>query len=361
MQALHGETGLYTFGMNGLSNDAVQAEPPKRVDAALFKELDLNLLRVFDAAMAERNLTRAAMALDMSQPAVSNALRRLREWLNDELLVRAGFGVRPTERALALWPAVRVALEGLRAVFEPPSFDAARSHDSFVVAMSDATAALLVPPLIETLGQVAPGVSLRLRPLLARDPRALLARGELDLAVGYFPAAVAAIGAAATQDATAEPFETERVHDGRYVCGLRPGHPLAQQTLDLDAFCAARHVLVSFSGRPFGFVDEALAAMGRSRRVVLTVNQFSTASQVVARSDLLTVVPEGFIESAGLSGQLRERPLPLVLAPIQVDQMWHQRNTGRPSHAWLRRMLREAACEVLAPASPPVLDDDFCF
>ncbi len=319
---------------------------------ANFRTLDLNLLRVFDAVMAERNLTRAASNLAMTQPAVSNALRRLRDALHDELLVRAGYGVQPTPRALELWPAVRAALESLRSVIQPGAFDAAASRDAFVLAMADATAATLIAPLVRRLEARAPGLSLRVRPLLTRDPRPLLSAGELDLAIGYFPAAVAAIDMAAMQEGGRGPVEHQRLYDSEYVCVMRAGHPLADGPLDLDRYCAARHLLVSFSGRPFGFVDEALAALGRRRRVVLTVNQFFTAGQVVSQTDLLTVLPYTFLPGTGIASQLVTRPLPLDVPAVHVDQLWHHRNTARPAHAWLRREIAEAAREAF-PMPPP--------
>jgi len=312
-----------------------------------FRTLDLNLLRVFDEVMAERNLTRAATTLSMTQPAVSNALRRLRDALHDELLVRVGYGVQPTPRALELWPAVRSALDGLRsAVQADGGFDAAASRETFVMAMADATAASLIPPLVRRLQAEAPGVSLRARPLLTRDPRAALASGELDLAVGYFPAAIAAIDTATMQQGVSDTFAHRRLYDGEYVCVMRADHPMARATLDLEAFCAARHLLVSFSGRPFGFVDEALAGIGRRRHVVLTVNQFFTAGQVVAQSDLLTVLPHHFVASTGIADRLCTRRLPLELPVVHVDMLWHRRHESRAAHAWLRAQVAAAAAPV---------------
>jgi DNA-binding transcriptional LysR family regulator len=125
---------------------------------------------------------------------------------------------------------------------------------------------------------------------------------------------------------------------------MRRGHPLLERELTLDAFCAAHHLLVSFSGRPFGFVDQALAAVKRQRRIVLTVNQYFTAGQVVAGSDLLTVMPERFVPSTGISGHLAVRPLPVDVPPIHVDLVWHRRQQQRPGHRWLRDAI--AACAV---------------
>ena len=240
-----------------------------------FRTLDLNLLRVFDEVMAERNLTRAAHNLAMTQPAVSNALRRLRESLGDELVRRAGYGVEPTPLALTLWPTVRDALQRLQESLAPGGFDPAQARQAFIITMADATAAKIVPGLIRLLQNEAPGVNLRVLPLTTRDPRDLLESGSADLAIGHFPGVITELSANHLQEDSPR-FLHQRLYDGEYVVVMRRGHPLAHAPLDLDSYCAARHLLVSFSGRPFGFVDEALAALSRQRRVVLTVNQFFT-------------------------------------------------------------------------------------
>jgi DNA-binding transcriptional LysR family regulator len=307
-----------------------------------FRTLDLNLLRVFDQIMAERNLTRAARNLSMTQPAVSNALNRLRDALGDRLLTRSGYGVEPTPRALALWPAVSDALRQLEATLAPGEFIAAAATNTFTLAMADATAAEVVPGLVEIMERDAPGISVRVLPLTTRDPRRMLEEGVIDLAVGYFPAVLADM--TAQEQATGMGgFESERLYDGVYVCVMRKGHPLAAQPLTLERFCAARHMLVSFSGRPFGFIDEALAAIGQSRRVVLTVNQFFTAGLVVETSDLLTVLPKHFIGSTGRSGALEQRDLPFHVPPVHVDALWHRRQGQRSDHAWLRGAVAAAA------------------
>jgi DNA-binding transcriptional LysR family regulator len=307
-----------------------------------FRTLDLNLLRVFDEVMAERSLTRAARNLSLTQPAVSNALRRLRETLGDELVQRSGQGVAPTARALAIWPAVREALQQLQASLIPNEFVPAQASSTFVLAMADATAAELIPGLVETLEHEAPGVSLRVVPLTTRDPRRLLDEGSCDLAVGYFPAVLADLTASA-QSGEALPFSYQRLYHGEYVCVMRKGHPLASDPLTLQRFCDARHMLVSFSGRAFGFIDEALAALGQTRNVVLTVNQFFTAGRVVANSNLLTVLPRHFVRVTGIADQLELRPLPFAVSPVHVDAVWHRRSQQDNAHLWLRETLVRAA------------------
>ncbi len=326
-----------------------------------FRTLDLNLLRVLDEVLSERSLTRAARNLAMTQPAVSNAIKRLRDVLGDDLVQRAGFGVEPTPKALALWPAIRTALTGLQQSLAPGAFDPAMSDATFVMAMADATAAELVPGLVHILEQEAPNISMRVLPLTTRDPRRMLDEDVVDVAVGYFPVVLAAITAQA-QSAGGQlasgsaAFEQERLYNGEYVCVMRREHPLAKLTqsiagskksnkpvLSLAQFCDAHHLLVSFSGKPFGFVDEALAGLGKKRRVVWTVNQFFTAGRVVANSNLLTVLPRHFVRVADSAGALVVRELPFTMPQMHVDSLWHHRKTNIGAHRWLRQAISRAA------------------
>jgi len=312
-----------------------------------FRTLDLNLLRVFDEVMAERSLTRAARNLSLTQPAVSNALRRLRETLGDELVQRSGQGMAPTPRARAIWPAVREALQQLQESLIPDEFVPGEATTTFVLAMADATAAELMPGLTDTLEHEAPNVSMRVVPLTTRDPRRLLDEEICDLAVGYFPSVLADLTAHA-QSGEPMPFLHRRIYNGEYVCVMRKGHPLASGPLTLNRFCAARHMLVSFSGRPYGFIDESLASLGRERQVVLTVNQFFTAGRVVANSNLLTVLPRHFVSVTGIAEQLVLRPLPFDVSPVHVDAVWHRRSQQRGAHIWLREAVLRAAAKAFS-------------
>jgi DNA-binding transcriptional LysR family regulator len=312
-----------------------------------FRTLDLNLLRVFDQVMTDRNLTRAAKSLAMTQPAVSNALGRLRDALGDQLVVRSGYGVEPTPRALALWPSVSDALRQLETSLAPGDFTASSAANTFMLAMADATAAELVPGLVEIIERDAPGVSMRILPLTTRDPRRLLEEGQMDLAVGFFPAVLADLTAQAQAGGMAG-FDHQRLYDGEYVCVMRKDHPLARGPLTIKRYVDAHHLLVSFSGRPFGFIDEALASLGRKRRIVLTVNQFFTAGRVVANSDLLTVLPRHFVRVTGMAQELTLRDLPFDVPPVHVDALWHRRQGQRSDHAWLRLAVAAAARKAFA-------------
>lgn len=311
-----------------------------------FRQLDLNLLRVFDAIMSEKSLTRAANVLSLTQPAVSNALRRLREHLSDPLLKRSGQALEPTALARELWPQVRSALKQLETAINPEDFDPLNTQQAFIVAMADATAAELIPGLSKILELEAPHASLRVIPLTTRDPRKLLIQEDADMAVGYFPSVIADLTAQA-QVGESLSFSHERLFEGEYVCVMRRLHPLSKKPMSLDDFCAARHMLVSFSGRPFGFVDQALASLGRERRVVVTVNQFSTAGRVVLNSNLITVLPKHFVRVAGLEEQLCVQSLPLEVSPVHIDLLWFNQGRSNNAHAWLKDAMKRSALEAM--------------
>ncbi|HEX2531271.1 MAG TPA: LysR family transcriptional regulator [Burkholderiaceae bacterium] len=299
-----------------------------------FLTLDLNLLRVFDAVMTEQNLTRAANRLAMTQPAVSNALRRLRDALGDELLLRTAHGVKPTPRAEELWPTVRTALASLEEAVAPTAFNVSKVRATFRMAMADATAVLWLPSLVRSIEQEAPGVNVRMVPLTTREPRPMLLRGDIDLAIGFFPGVVAQLAGGPDT-----PIRHERLYSGRYVCVMRKDHPLAKKELTLDDYCNADHLLVSFSGRAHGLTDEALAQLNRERRILLTVNQFFTGGRVVANSNLLTVLPRHLLASTGMTGSLIAKELPFKLPAVHVDMLWHERDARNPAHRWLRERL----------------------
>lgn len=304
-----------------------------------FRTLDLNLLRVFDVVMVERNVTRAAERLAMTQPAVSNALRRLREAMGEELFLPGSTGVQPTPQAAALWPAVRQALSALRDVLDPQDFEPSQDERRFTVAMADATAAVLMPPLVRQLQGTR--VALQVDPLTSRDPRALLERGAADVAIGFFPDLAPALAAA-----PAEQSETlvEALYSCDYVCAMRRDHPLAaREDLTLDDYCAAAHARVSFAGRPRGFVDAALAQSGRTRHVALVVNHFATAAQVVRSTDLLVVFPRRYLAASGFAHELAVRALPVPMPVIEISLAWHRRHERDPAHRWLRERIAAVA------------------
>lgn len=314
-----------------------------------FKNLDLNLLRVFDAVMSEQNLTRAADRLAMTQPAVSNALKRLRDALGDELLVRTAHGVRATPRAEELWPTVREALAGLQAAIAPAAFDLSKVETTFRLAMADSTATLFLPTLVSAIEREAPGMRVRMAPLTTRDPRPMLLSADIDLAVGSFPGVLAQL--AAGQGALSSTIRHHRLYTGKYVCVMRAGHPLAGVEMTLDRFCETHHLQVSFSGRARGMVDDELARMGRKRTTLLTVNQYFTAGRVIANSDLITILPYHLIAATGMRDALVWKALPVALPEMHVDMVWHERNERNKAHLWLRDQILRAV-EISRESTP---------
>ena len=305
-----------------------------------FQNLDLNLLRVFDAVMTELNLTRAAERLATTQPAVSNALRRLRDALDDDLFVRMPHGVKPTPRAEDLQSAVRLALSTLEAAITPERIDITETQTTFRLSMADSTASLLMPSLMRQMKQIAPKLTVQMLPLVTRDPRPALLRSDVDLAIGSFPGIVAQL--TSEQDAES-PIRHSGLYIGEYVCVMRKDHPLANAELTLDSYCDADHVLMSFSGRPHGPADDVLAGLGRERRIVLTVNQFFTVGQVVEGSDLISIMPRHSIASTRMADVLVSKKLPFSLPAVQVDMLWHERDAANASHKWLRNTLHQIA------------------
>lgn len=309
------------------------------------RTLDLNLLKVFDVVMSERNVTRSAQKLAMTQPAVSNALRRLRDALGTELFVASRQGVTPTAQALAWWPVVRDALQRLQDALAPQSFDPAQHSRTFTLAMAEATAALLLPALLRATTPAGSQVQLRVVALATRDPRALLEQGQMDLALGFFPELRGQLAAQGPEAL----MRIEPLYTSDYVAVMRRGHPLAAEPqLGLDAFCSARHVRVSFAGRARGFVDDALQPLHRRRDVVLTVSHFFPALRLVQSSDLITVLPRSFVQASGHAARLVVRTLPLALPDIQTSMLWHRRHERDEAQAWLRERVHQAAAAVAA-------------
>lgn len=305
-----------------------------------FRTLDLNLLRVFDAVMAEGSVTRAAEVLSITQPAASHALKRLHAWLGEPLFQRSASGMVPGARATALWPQVRAALQELEQALAPGAFDPRRDRAEFRLTMADAVVSALAPALVADIEREAALVDLRVLPLTTRDPRTLLNAEEADVAIGHFPALFSAISSEGERSL----LRQARLHQTPYVCVMRPQHPLADGELTLERYVEAHHVLVSLTGRAYAEVDEALALLGRRRRVVLTVNQYHLAGRVVAQSDLLTVLPHSFV-AGSVPGPVVVRPLPVEIGPLTVDMVWLARRDSDPAHRWLREQVRRAAFE----------------
>lgn len=295
--------------------------------------VDLKLLVVFDAVMAEGSVTRAGARLGMTQPAVSNALGRLRYLLKDDLFVRAQGGIRPTPRALELTGPVRHALKQIEAVLDPSDFDPARDARVFKLAMSDHAAVTILPHLVKRLEAIAPNVDLQVRPKFNRKVAGLLDAHEIDFALGVVP------------DAPVR-FSRITLFEDVYMCAMRRGHMLARGSLTLDRFAAAKHLVVRPAGEATNLIDHVLESRGLERRMALTVNQFLAVPAIIGNTDLITTL---FRRTAGQLGILESPDLvvrPLPLPPVPATLLWHPTMTHHKAHRWVREVLVDS-CRAL--------------
>ncbi|MBC9882870.1 LysR family transcriptional regulator [Bradyrhizobium sp. INPA01-394B] len=295
-----------------------------------FRALDLNLLKVFEALMTEGSVTRAANALRMTQPAVSNALARLRDALGDPLFVRSGTGIRPTQRAAALWEPIGEALERMRGALDEQVFDPARAQTEFSLSMSDYVSSLVMPDLLKHLGGIAPKARVHTVPNTVLEIGDQLEENRVDCVLSVYvneaqqPAAI----------------RSRSLWTVDYACFMRRGHPLAaQKRLSIRTFLNAAHVDVSLAGKTLPSYDLFLASRGLSRNLVATVNHYSAAYEVVRQSDLIAVLPSDLRSQSRQAPFLHAMPIPLRAPPRIVSLFWHQRNDTVPAQRWLRETL----------------------
>lgn len=292
------------------------------------QRVDLNLMNVFRAVMAERNVTRAARRLTMTQPAVSNSLRRLRLLFHDELFLKVSGGVAPTDRALRLWSEIEAPLAAISHAVSPARFKPALTTRIFQVAITESLAARTVPAIAVRFAREAPAARLRFLPHANPTSIAALERGELDCAVGMFPY-------------PPETLQVEGLLSDDYVCAFAAGHPTLTAPLTLEAFASARHVLVKQGPTGGGVVDDWLSLAGLARDIVLTVNGCAEALATVAATDFVTAVPASFLRAHAAGRRIAVSPLPFDSQKILYKLAWHERSERDAGQAWFRRIVRE--------------------
>lgn len=293
--------------------------------------VDLNLLVVLDALLAERSVTRAAGRVGLTQSATSHALGRLRTLTGDPLLVRAPRGAMvPTPRALALAEPVRRALADLSLALRGDApFDPATARRTFRLAGSDYAELVLVPPLMDRLLVRAPSIDLWVAPAGASFHDELAA-GTLELAMAPLRGD--------------EPgLYQRRLFDERFVCVVRAGHPLARQKMTLARFLSYPHVLVAPRGKPGSWIDDELARLGKSRRIAVAVPHFLVAPYVLGGSDLVLTVAARVAETYARERELAVLPTPLPVPGFTMVALWHERMHHDAAHRWLREQLAEVA------------------
>lgn len=293
------------------------------------RNIDLNLLVAFDALYDARNVTRAADRLALTQPTVSGMLSRLRDLFGDPLFVRTQHGVLPTPRADALYEPVKAVLANVEALVTPDEFDPGSAEITISISANDYMQHALVVPFIESLQKQAPGIRLAVLPAYVTNLAEELARGTIDLALSI--------------PEFADPsLPRSLLYTERYVCVARKEHPLRGKKLSLDDFRGFDHLMVSPTGGSFsGPTDEALGALGASRRVSVSLPSFHVMLEAIHTGDFLALVPERLLR--GRMAGLKMFAPPVLVPDFDVIACWHRRVDKSHAHVWLRDLLASLA------------------
>jgi len=305
------------------------------------RRTDLGLLAALDALLEERSVTRAAARLAVTQPTVSGMLARLRKLLDDPLFVRTQRGLLPTPRALAIAPGLKQWLNDAGALVAGPAFEASSAHWTTTIAANDYIQSALIVPFLARLRTSAPHARVAVRPAQTDRVADTLANGELDLNI------------TGTTETPSYDLHSRALYEERYVGVVRENHPLnANRAVSLDRFCSYPHALVSpTEGRFAGPTDQALARLGRTRRVVLSVPGFLVLPDILQTGDLIAVVPERVLR--GRLAGLRTFMPPLTIPTFEVIALWHARLHKDPAHRWFRELLAATAMDLRAPQATP--------
>jgi DNA-binding transcriptional LysR family regulator len=290
------------------------------------KRLNLNLLLTLEALLVERNVTKAAARLHLSQPAVSTQLSRLRELFDDPLLIPVQRGMTPTAKAVELLEPLRQALDQVRAtVATHRGFDPAKARLTFSIACTDYLQAALVKPLVVELRRNAPGVRVAIRNLDLSQLEIQMERGDVDLAL------------MTPRDAPPS-LRTRHLFDERYVLIGRRNHSRVKPKMTIEEFARLEYVIVSVRGGDFVTpVDNALAALGHRRNVVLSAASFLFVPEIVAQSDFVALVPERLVRHR--AGELKVVVPPFPVEGFPVGMVWHERGHGHSGQRWIRETI----------------------
>ncbi|MBK6007024.1 LysR family transcriptional regulator [Ramlibacter ginsenosidimutans] len=293
------------------------------------REVDLNLLVVFDAMARHRSVNRTAEAIGLSQPATSAALARLRSQFDDALFVRAGAQMEPTPRALELAPAVRRVVDTIRAeILQPAGFEPASAQRSFAILMPDIGEVAFLPGVLRRLRHEAPHVKLQAVSKPREAAAAALEAGDAELAVGFFP------------DLQKAGYFQQALFKTSYVCIACARNDAAGARMTLKQYLAARHIVVHPDGREH-FLDRFLEDKGWHRHVTLELSHFMSLLALLPGSDLIATVPQDIATVVGRHVPLKTIELPFKPPTIQVQQYWHRRMQDDAANRWLRGLFYE--------------------
>ncbi|HDR9472096.1 LysR family transcriptional regulator [Burkholderia multivorans] len=290
---------------------------------------DLNLLRVFLAISELRSLTAAGERLGLTQPAVSHALRRLRNLFDDPLFVRTPAGMAPTDAARQLHGPLTRAFDIIDlAVQQVAHFDPATANRVFRISMSDMSEFYFLPPLLAKLAELAPGVRVEIASAAVEAVGAAMRSGEIDLALGYVPDP--------GPGCVSEPLFTDE-----HVCMVRAGHPLRKRTPTQADLASLRYIYASSNATGHRMVETWLDELQVERTIVLRLPHFIVAPEIVQHTDLAIIFPRSVAERFNRGRAFRILPLPFVLPPIEIDLHTHAQFSSDPGIAWLRALIVE--------------------
>lgn len=297
---------------------------------------DLNLLPVFVVLMEERNVTRAAERLGITQPALSNTLNRLRETMRDPLFVRERYGIRPTELAEEIAPAIAEALAKLDdVILGQQDFDPLTAERLFTIAPNDYVEFVLVPAIVERLREVAPGIRLRLTPFGSDVAETGVMSGTTALVLGRMT------------DPPDNLVVQHLMEDG-LACVLRADHPDIGGSISRDEYERLKHVNMLPPGRLRAGLFQSLERQGLKREVAVSVTHFLSIPELVAVTDYCTTLPTLICRRIALDPRLKVLPPPVDLGTFPVQMAWHVRYRNDPAHRWLRSLIGDVARQVEA-------------
>jgi DNA-binding transcriptional LysR family regulator len=300
-----------------------------RIHGMNMRDVDLNLLVVFDAMARHRSVNRTAEAIGLSQPATSAALARLRSVFDDALFVRAGAQMEPTPRALELAPAVHRVVEAIRSeILQQAAFDPGSAERSFTILTPDIGEVAFLPGVLRRLRTEAPHVHLRTVSRQRLAAAQALEAGDADLAVGFFP------------DLQKAGYFQQALFKTTYACIACARNDAAPARMTLRQYLAARHIVVRPDGREH-MLDRFLEEKGWHRHLTLELSHFMSLLALLPGSDLVATVPQDIATVVGRHVPLKRIELPFRPPQIQVQQFWHRRMQDDPAHRWLRTVFYE--------------------
>ena len=304
------------------------------------RTFDFNLLKVLHVLLAERSVTRAARKLGRSQPAVSNALNRLRQSLGDDLLVRGQGGLVLTSRAEAIRGALSATIASIEScVVEGSSFDPAKATGVIRAGMPDRLSLAILPPLLARLQGLAPGLALQVLSVDRQRALGLLNSGDIDLSLGWM-------------DDKPSHLQIEHMMDEEFHCVFRPNHPIQKRRFNIQAVVAYGHLAVSTIGDGQPRFDDLLKQHGLHRRMIMATTTFTPVAQLLLNSDMIGVYTTIVAESLRNMYGLETRPIPID-SRLSTIMAWPARLDQDKQHAWLRQQLRDVYADLTSNNGKP--------